>query len=62
MERRTPMSSRLMCVPPLSCAEIPGSVPTIFTFCFAYAIETAIWSQILLVANGVKELINGTNP
>ena len=26
------------------------------------AIETAIWSQILLVANGVKELINGINP
>ena len=31
MERMTPMSSMLMWVPPLSWAEMPGSVPTIFT-------------------------------
>ena len=62
IERSTPMSSMLICVPPLSSAEMPGSVPTIFTFCLAYAIEIAIWSQMRRDANGVKLSIHGLNP
>ena len=32
MLRMMAMSSKLMCVPPLSSAHMPGSLPTIFTF------------------------------
>ena len=35
MDRTVPMSSKDMWVPPFNSAAMPGSVPTIFTFCLA---------------------------
>ena len=57
-----PISSKGIWVPPFNAAVIPGSEPTTFTFCFAYAQDIKIWSHARRAAKGPNVWVNGMNP